>query len=68
MGSVWLWAGFNLAVLALLALDLFVVHRRAHAVGMGEAALWRAITTLTHQASVRYDSLVLWRLLEGQRV
>jgi tellurite resistance protein TerC len=40
--SPWLWAGFTLFVLALLALDLGVFHRKAHAVSLREATLWSA--------------------------
>jgi TerC family integral membrane protein len=36
----WLWIGFNLCVLALLALDLFVFHREAHEVSLKEATAW----------------------------
>ena len=38
--SIWLWVGFNLFVLAMLALDLGVFHRRAHAIGRREALAW----------------------------
>jgi tellurite resistance protein TerC len=38
-----LWAGFIAFVLALLALDLGVFHRNAHAVTVKEAAAWSAI-------------------------
>ena len=41
--SIWLWAGFNLFVLALLALDLGVFHRKAHAVSLREAAVWSVV-------------------------
>jgi tellurite resistance protein TerC len=41
MHAPWyLWVGFNLLVLVLLALDLGVFHRKAHAVGFGEAIGW----------------------------
>lgn len=40
MGSPLAWVVFNLAILALLALDLGVFHRRAHAVSIREAAGW----------------------------
>jgi tellurite resistance protein TerC len=36
---IWFWIGFNLFVLTMLALDLFVFHRGSHAVSMREAAL-----------------------------
>jgi tellurite resistance protein TerC len=41
--SIWLWVGFNLFVLALLALDLGVFHRKAHAVSAKEAAIWSVV-------------------------
>jgi len=42
-GTIWLWVGFNLFVLALLALDLGVFHRHAHAVSVKEATLWSMV-------------------------
>ncbi|RIK57152.1 MAG: hypothetical protein DCC57_02305 [Chloroflexi bacterium] len=42
-GTVWLWVGFNVFVLALLALDLGVFHRNAHAVSVREATVWSVI-------------------------
>jgi len=41
--SIWLWVGFNAAVLMMLALDLGVFHRKAHAVSLREAAAWSAV-------------------------
>jgi tellurite resistance protein TerC len=41
--SIWLWVGFNAAVLVILALDLGVFHRKAHAVSLREAAGWSAV-------------------------
>ena len=38
-----LYAGFAVVVTVLLAIDLFVVNRHAHAVSMKEAAVWSAI-------------------------
>ncbi|HYH46790.1 MAG TPA: hypothetical protein VEG34_13985, partial [Thermoanaerobaculia bacterium] len=43
ISPVWLWVGFNLFVLALLALDLGVFHRKAHEVSVKEAAAWSAV-------------------------
>lgn len=43
MNQVWLWVGFNIFVLALLAIDLFVFNREAHEIHAGEAALWSAV-------------------------
>jgi len=37
---LWFYAGFLAFVLAVLALDLGVFHRKAHAIGMQEAAGW----------------------------
>jgi len=42
-GSIWLWVGFNLFVLAMLALDLGVFHRKAHAVSGREALTWSLV-------------------------
>jgi tellurite resistance protein TerC len=41
--SIWLWVGFNAAVLVMLALDLGVFHRKAHAVSLREASAWTAV-------------------------
>ena len=43
VGTPLLWAGFILLVLALLALDLGVFHRKAHAVSTREALIWTAV-------------------------
>jgi tellurite resistance protein TerC len=40
MQQLWPWVGFNVFVLAMLALDLFVFHREAHEVRLKEAAGW----------------------------
>lgn len=41
--AVWVWVGFNLFVLALLAIDLGVFHREAHEVSLREAAIWSVV-------------------------
>jgi tellurite resistance protein TerC len=46
MDQLWLWIGFNLFVLAMLALDLFVFHREAHEVQLREAAAWSVLWVL----------------------
>jgi tellurite resistance protein TerC len=38
--TIWLWVGFNLFVLAMLALDLGIFHRKAHIVSFREAMGW----------------------------
>lgn len=39
----WLWLSFNAFVLAMLALDLGVFHRKAHVVSLKEALSWSAV-------------------------
>jgi tellurite resistance protein TerC len=41
--SVVLWGAFNLFVLAMLALDLGVFHRKSHEVGVKEALTWTGV-------------------------
>jgi tellurite resistance protein TerC len=43
MDMIWLWVGFNVFVLLMLALDLGVFHRKAHAVSIKEAAIWSVV-------------------------
>src|SRR5260370_24686167 len=38
-----IWLGFLLLVLAMLAADLFIVHRKPHAVSIREALWWSAV-------------------------
>ncbi|MCS6816300.1 MAG: TerC family protein [Blastocatellia bacterium] len=40
--ELWLWIAFNLFVIAMLALDLGVFHRRAHVIELKEALGWSA--------------------------
>src|SRR5215210_5541076 len=40
---IWLWVGFNLFVLAMLALDLGVFHRKSHTVSGKEALTWSLV-------------------------
>jgi len=41
--NLWLWIGFNLFVLLMLALDLGVFHRKAHAVTFKESIAWTVV-------------------------
>lgn len=41
--SIWLWVGFNLFVLLMLAIDLGIFHRDAHAVSAKEAGTWTVV-------------------------
>ena len=43
IGTPVLWIGFTLFVLAMLAIDLGVFHRRAHEVSVREALLWTVV-------------------------
>jgi TerC family integral membrane protein len=43
MHELMLWVGFNLFVLALLAVDLGLFHREAHEVSVREAAVWSCV-------------------------
>ena len=43
IGTPALWIGFVAFVLAMLALDLGVFHRKAHAVGIRESAVWTGV-------------------------
>jgi len=42
-GTIWLWVGFNLFVLAMLALDLGVFHRKSHIISIKEATIWSVV-------------------------
>ena len=41
--SIWLWIAFNVFILIMLAIDLGVFHRKAHAIGAKEALMWSLI-------------------------
>jgi tellurite resistance protein TerC len=41
--QLFLWVVFNVFVLGILALDLLVLHRKAHAVSLREAAVWSCV-------------------------
>lgn len=43
IGTPAAWIGFTLFVLAMLAVDLGIFHRKAHAVGIREALIWSAV-------------------------
>lgn len=40
MASLWFWILFNILVVAIMVVDLKVIHKNAHAVSMREASLW----------------------------
>jgi tellurite resistance protein TerC len=41
--SLWLWVGFNVFILAMLALDLGVFHRKSHIVSLKESLTWTGV-------------------------
>jgi tellurite resistance protein TerC len=41
--STWMWIGFNVFVLAMLALDLGVFHRKTHVVSFKESITWTVV-------------------------
>ena len=43
MGQPWLFVAFTVFVLGMLAIDLGVFHRQAHAVSLKEAAIWSVV-------------------------
>jgi tellurite resistance protein TerC len=40
---IWLWVLFNIGVIILLCLDLFVFNRKSHSIQVKEALLWTAV-------------------------
>jgi tellurite resistance protein TerC len=45
--SIWPWVGFNLFVLAMLAVDLGLFNRKAHVIRLREAGIWSAVVIAT---------------------
>lgn len=57
MNQLWIWIGFNLFVLGMLALDLGVFHRKSHVVTLRESIAWTAVwvmLALSFNAGVWY--------------
>ena len=63
IGSFWMWAGVLAFVLGMLALDLGVFHRRAHAVSVKEAAVWSAVWVAL---ALAFNGL-LWAVFGGEQ-
>ena len=64
MGDLmWLWIGFNLFVLAMLALDLGVFHRKAHVVSFKESMTW----TLVWVALALLFNVGIWHFSGSQK-
>ena len=58
IGSPMLWGGFVAFVIAMLALDLGVFHRKAHVVGFREALAWSAVWIAL---ALLFNGFVAWR-------
>ena len=58
IGSPGLWAGFLAFVIAMLALDLGVFHRKAHVVGFREALGWSGVWI---GLALLFNAFVGWR-------
>ncbi|NOT32191.1 MAG: TerC family protein [Planctomycetes bacterium] len=58
VGSPALWGGFLVFVVAMLALDLGVFHRKTHAVGFKEAAVWSCVWVAL---ALCFNAFVAWR-------
>jgi tellurite resistance protein TerC len=41
--TLWLWIGFNVFILAMLALDLGLFHRKSHTISLKESFAWTAV-------------------------
>ena len=59
LAAIWPWIAFNVAVVAVLALDLGVFHRTPHAVSLREAMVWSVIWILL--AVVFNGVVLLWK-------
>jgi tellurite resistance protein TerC len=55
---IWAWVGFGIFILLMLALDLGVLNRKAHAVTYKEAATWSAVWV---SLAMVFAALVFWQ-------
>ena len=55
---MWAWGAFGLFILTMLALDLGVLNRKAHAVTYREAAIWSAVWVTL---AMIFAGLVFWK-------
>jgi tellurite resistance protein TerC len=58
VGTPLVWIVFGLIIVAMLALDMGVFHRRAHAVSTKEAAIWTAVWIAL---ALLFNGYVAWR-------
>ncbi|HVF49547.1 MAG TPA: TerC family protein [Pyrinomonadaceae bacterium] len=56
--SIWAWVGFGVFILLMLALDLGLLNRKAHAITYKEATTWSAIWV---SLALCFAGLVFWR-------
>ena len=61
--SIWIWVGFIAFVLAMLFIDLFVFHRKAHEVSLKEAAGWSIFWVMLSLAF----NFGVWQLMGPQK-
>ncbi len=61
--NLWLWIGFNVFVLLMLALDLGVFHRKAHVVTFKESMAW----TVVWVTLALIFNLVVWHYMGPQK-
>jgi len=55
MVQLWLWIGFGLFIVAMLAIDLGVLNRKAHVISLKEAARWSVAVVI---AAAIFDALI----------
>ena len=62
--SIWLWIGFNLFVVLMLAIDLGVFHRDAHEVSTKEAGTW-TVVWIACALAFNVEVLIGFRIMQG---
>ncbi|RKH32573.1 TerC family protein [Corallococcus sicarius] len=62
LASPGMWAGFIAFVFAMLALDLGVFHRKAHAISFKEAGAWSAVWV---SLALTFNGILWWRFGSG---
>ncbi len=55
---IWAWAGFGIFIMLMLALDLGILNRKAHAITYREAATWSAVWV---SLALVFAALVFWQ-------
>jgi len=65
VGNPWLWGGFIAVVIALLALDLGIFHKKDKVVSAREAMSWVGVWAAL---ALAFDGFVLWRFGHARAV